>query len=144
MRQYADTSFLVSAYLPDIHSSRVKQYLSGTSDSLLFSPLHFLEIRNAFQLAVFRKRITAQQALAFWKNVRSDIRSGGLERVDLDWPRTYRLAFWHARRQTATLGTRSFDILHVASAQVLGRLKFLSFDSRQRSLASVVGLQVGP
>jgi predicted nucleic acid-binding protein len=40
------------------------------------------------------------------------------------------------------LGTRSLDILHVASAMVLGSTSFLTFDRRQAALARVSGLKV--
>jgi predicted nucleic acid-binding protein len=40
------------------------------------------------------------------------------------------------------LGTRSLDILHVASALVLGSVSFLTFDRRQAALARVAGLKV--
>jgi predicted nucleic acid-binding protein len=38
-----------------------------------------------------------------------------------------------------TFGTRSLDILHVASALVLGLSTFLTFDRRQCTLAEVAG-----
>jgi len=41
-----------------------------------------------------------------------------------------------------TLGTRSLDILHVASAAVLGLSEFLTFDTRQARLAKEAGLIV--
>jgi predicted nucleic acid-binding protein len=40
------------------------------------------------------------------------------------------------------LGIRSLDILHVASAIVLGFPEFITFDHRQRALAKAAGLQV--
>ncbi|MBN9689084.1 MAG: hypothetical protein J0M24_02505 [Verrucomicrobia bacterium] len=40
------------------------------------------------------------------------------------------------------LGTRSLDILHVASALVLGAEQFITFDLRQSSLASAAGLRL--
>jgi hypothetical protein len=43
-------------------------------------------------------------------------------------------------RWSATLGTRSLDILQVASAIVLKADSFLTFDSRQKKLAKAAGL----
>ncbi len=40
------------------------------------------------------------------------------------------------------LGTRSLDILHVASALVLGSTSFVTFDRRQAALARASGLKV--
>jgi hypothetical protein len=36
------------------------------------------------------------------------------------------------------------DLLHVASARILGRADFLAFDKRQRALALSAGLSVFP
>jgi hypothetical protein len=41
---------------------------------------------------------------------------------------------------SATLGTRSLDILQVASALVLKAETFLTFDARQKKLAKAAGL----
>ena len=49
-----------------------------------------------------------------------------------------RLSAGHTER----VGTWSLDILHVASAVVLGMPQFLTFDTRQADLASSAGLRV--
>jgi predicted nucleic acid-binding protein len=47
-----------------------------------------------------------------------------------------------ARTQTAKLGARTLDILHVASALVLEASRFYTFDNRQAELASHAGLKI--
>lgn len=49
-----------------------------------------------------------------------------------------------ARRHTSKLGTRSLDILQVATALVLKPDVFLTFDERQRRLAKAERLRVLP
>lgn len=49
-----------------------------------------------------------------------------------------------AERHSATLGTRSLDLMHVAAALILEADLFLSFDERQRKAAEGEGLSVGP
>jgi len=44
--------------------------------------------------------------------------------------------------QPSTSGSRTLDILHVATAKLLGTPKFCSFDTRQAALAAWVGLTV--
>ena len=46
------------------------------------------------------------------------------------------------RPHSEKLGTRSLDILHVASALVLGSTSFVTFDRRQAALARASGLKV--
>jgi hypothetical protein len=43
-----------------------------------------------------------------------------------------------------TEGYRSFDILHVAAALASEAEEFLTFDERQRTLATAEGLKVKP
>ncbi|HJU09369.1 MAG TPA: hypothetical protein VJ728_00760, partial [Candidatus Binataceae bacterium] len=47
-----------------------------------------------------------------------------------------------ASRWTARLGTRSLDLIHVASAVVFRADVFHTFDDRQRKLALAAGLTV--
>ena len=45
---YADTSFLVSLYLTDVHSAVARAAAARMRQPLAFTPLHRLELRNAF------------------------------------------------------------------------------------------------
>ena len=47
-------------------------------------------------------------------------------------------------KRPAKRGTRSLDILHVAAARTMLIEEFISFDARQRELASAIGLKVSP
>jgi predicted nucleic acid-binding protein len=48
------------------------------------------------------------------------------------------------QKHTATTGTRSLDLIHIATALELGAADFLSLDNRQRQAASAEGLIVLP
>ncbi len=45
---------------------------------------------------------------------------------------------------TEKIGTRAFDVLHVAAAAVLGAKDFYTFDARQKALAVKAGMKVKP
>jgi hypothetical protein len=62
----------------------------------------------------------------------------------LPWPVVLRVAAHYSEQHSATIGTRSLDIMHVAAAKALRVLEFVSFDGRQRALAVAVGLKVAP
>ena len=47
-----------------------------------------------------------------------------------------------SREYSRRLGTRSLDVLHVASALELGFSMFISFDIRQQNLVKAVGLKL--
>lgn len=144
MNHYADSSFLVSCYLLDANTAQAKAWLSRTGVPLAFTALHGLEVRNAFKLGVFRGLFTSADGAAAWGNLESDLRSGRLVRTTVKWPVALRIAARFSERHSATVGTRSLDILHVAAAKTLRAVEFVSFDVRQRTLAATVGLRVAP
>ncbi len=62
----------------------------------------------------------------------------------MPWTEALRRAEALSAAHTEQLGTRAADILHVAAALITGAEGFLSFDKRQRALASAAGLAVVP
>ena len=142
MKAYADTGFLCSLYAPDAQTRRAVARMASQSLPLPFVWLHQLELRNALRLRVFRAEITPAQRDASLNAMLTDL-SGGLLAVVIPplaevMIEAERLSALHSE----TLGTRSLDVLHVASALVLGRNEFLTFDNRQGALARAAGLKV--
>jgi predicted nucleic acid-binding protein len=144
MKHYADSSFLVSCYLADRNSAAAKAWLASSAVQLPFTELHALEVRNAFQLGVFRQAVTPADAANAVADVQSDLRNGRLIRMPVDWPTVWRMAAALSGRHSAIIGVRSLDILHVAVAKSLRAGELVSFDARQRSLAAIVGLSTSP
>ncbi len=128
----------------DVKTPQAKAGLSQASVPLVFTSLHALEVRHAFKLGAFRSLFTAADAAAAWKNVESDLRSGRLVKTSVKWPVIFRIAARLAERHSMTTGTRSLDILHVAAAKAARAMEWVSFDTRQRALAALVGLSVAP
>jgi predicted nucleic acid-binding protein len=141
---YADTSVLASLYMLDANTQRAIPLLRSVAQPLVYSALHRLELRNAFALAIFRGHQTQAQSDAAWRNLEADLRVRVLVPVSIRWPAAFRRSAEFARSETATLGSRSFDILHVASAEQIHATHFVTFDQRQHSLASRLGLSVEP
>ena len=144
MEPYADSSFLVSCYVLDSNTPRAKAYLLQTNQPLGFTSLHALEVRNALKLGIFRGLLSAADANAAWANLERDLQSGRLVKKWVNWPVAFRIASRFSERHSATLGTRSLDILHVAAAKALRAAAFVSFDVRQQALAATVGMKVVP
>ena len=144
MNYYADSSFLVSCYLPDANTPQAKRHLSSVGAPLVFNTLQALEVGNAFELGVFRGLFSAADAASAHANLVQDLRSGRLVRTAVNWPLAFRVASALSKRHSSTIGTRSIDILHVAAAKSLRAAEFISFDTRQRLLATALGLKVAP
>ena len=142
MTAYVDTSFLVSTYVVDAHSSRADQCLA-TAPSVSLTPFNRAEFANAIYQQVFLQRLTLVKAQLAWKDFESDCRQGIW--ITADFPsRAWETAIDLARRYGPTLGVRTLDSLHVACALELRADKFWTFDERLARLAEAVGLDIQP
>jgi predicted nucleic acid-binding protein len=139
---YADTGFLCSLYAPDAHSALAAARMRRQALPLPFIWIHQLELRNALRLRVFRREITVLQRDASLNAMLADLAAGVLETATLPLAQVMTEAERLSATHSQTLGTRSLDILHVASAVVLGAPDFLTFDIRQGALAKAAGLNV--
>lgn len=136
---YADTSFFVSLYLPDRHSSEAERRMAA-KPRIWFAPLHRAEWMHAIAQHVFRKEMSALEARRAQGELARDVGSGLWLNVNVPesvWETCAELA----RRHGARLGMRALDSLHVAAALELGAKSFWTFDERQARLAAVTGLQ---
>jgi predicted nucleic acid-binding protein len=144
MVAFADTGFIVSLYLKDTTSAPARAAVEAAPVALPLTPLAMLELRNAFNRAVQRQRITAAQRDALWQDVEADIASGFLVPVPVAAGPLHDMARKLSDRHTPVLGTRSLDLWHVAAALILEAKVFFSFDDRQRKAAASEGLKVKP
>jgi predicted nucleic acid-binding protein len=138
---YADTSFLVSLYLPDAHSPAAWAVMKSRP-YLYLTPLHELEFVNAIELAVFRQYISRAEAKAVLRNFERD--RGSIFTVTELPPETYIRSVQLARRHSSIIGARSLDIVQVAAALLLKPDAFFTFDERQQKLAKAERMRVLP
>lgn len=144
MDSYADSSFLVSLIGEDANTAAARRWMSRQTEPLPFNPLHRLEVRNAFRLAVKLGRITRRQRSEALEEIEVDLREGFLVPVAIPWTEIMRRAETLSAKNTEILGNRAADIMHVAAALESGAETLLSFDLVQRALAKAEGLTVKP
>ncbi|MCF7675149.1 MAG: PIN domain-containing protein [Akkermansiaceae bacterium] len=144
MVAYADTSFLYSLYGHDANSTQARTMGNALKIPLALTLLQRHELRNAFRLAVFRKVMTLERCEAVLVEIEVDIKTGVLVETPVSWAEVFAGAEALSAAHSKTLGTRGFDVLHVATAIALGTKDFLTFDSRQKTLAVKAGLKVKP
>ncbi|MEY2880725.1 MAG: hypothetical protein RLZZ15_3105 [Verrucomicrobiota bacterium] len=140
MAHYADTSFLASLYARDAFSGPAQAWLARNPVALPLTEFGRTELRNALTRLAFTGAITAPQLAAAWQLVETDLSQGRLRARAPSWPAVFAQAERLVAGHTAQLGTRTLDVLHVASALALGATDFVSFDPRQAALAQAVGL----
>lgn len=143
MNAYADTSFLLSLYGRDGNSPAAISLVRDDQPALLLTPFGEAEFTNAVELRVFFKQWTVREAKAVRDRFLQHLRAGVLRATDPP-PNLFELVRTLARRHTSKLGTLTLDIVHVASALVLGPEVFYTFDRRQAKLARAEGLRVLP
>jgi predicted nucleic acid-binding protein len=137
---YADTSLLVSLYAPDSNSARAAAQMKSAPLPIHITQLGELELANALALRVFRRELTQVEVAAALAAFRAD-REAGVFFVSPLPTAAFEKARQLAHRRTPRLGTRTIDVLHVASALVLGARTFLTFDGNQEKLARAEGLR---
>jgi predicted nucleic acid-binding protein len=139
---YPDTSFLFSLYVKERTTPLAQEYAEKLLDALTFTPFHRLELRTALRGRVFRADITLSELQLAFHRMDEDLSDGILEHTPLTWADALREAERLGEAHLTATGARSGDLLHVASAVILGAREFVTFDQRQNKLARRAGLKV--
>lgn len=153
MKAYADSNFLVRLHLATSGYEEAKELVVGLGrqrlEPLPISWLHRAEVANAFQYHVFLSRqgmgvrVTQEMAAAALVAFDEDVEERAyLAPAAIPPPQLTRRATELSARHTAKHGFRTYDLLHVASALLLGCNTFWSFDEKANRLATLEGLAV--
>lgn len=141
---YADSSFLASLYLPDAKTEAANAFLAKAQTPLAFTSFNRVELRNALRNMVARKEATSAAAAKAFSLMEGDLNDGLLVEKKLDLGKLLKVADQLSSRYGEKHVIRCVDLLHVASAHVLGTGVFLTFDRQQAAFAQQTGLTVKP
>ncbi len=141
MSAYADTSFLFSLYVADSNSSKALSLVKSAPLPWLATPFCEFELENAICLLQFRRGLNQSDVKTSLAAFRNDIANSVFTVKSFSAEILHRASLISTRR-TASLGCRALDVLHVASAVMLGAEEFYTFDERQAKLARAEGLNV--
>jgi len=144
MSATADSSLIVALYLAEADSARADATCASLPPPILLTDWQRVEIANAFQRAVKNGRITDAQAAQLWQDFSTDISAGRFQIIAVDHAAVLTRTLALTQKHTATTGTRSLDLIHIASALEMNTSDFLSFDYRQRQAGTAEGLNVLP
>ena len=140
-KTYADPSALLKLYLNEPESRAMTAWRSNIRSPVAVTHHGRVELINGIALAAHRKLLDEQAFVAALGALDDDFQEGRFAQIDLLWRATLKRAGDLSRGFSRTLGTRSLDVLHVASALELGFPFFVTFDTRQQGLARAVGLK---
>ena len=140
MSVYVDSSFFVSIYLQDSHTTAALDRLAR-HPRIWLTPFHEAELIHAVLQQVFRGGLSSDRADRAIRDFRLDRDAGLWENTDFP-EAAFGGATELARMYVAKLGTRTLDSLHVAAALELKAEQFWTFDERQAKLAKAAGLKV--
>ena len=138
---YVDPSALCRLYLNQPGLREMSAWRRRTGGSLPVTHHGRTEIVNAICRAAFAGQLDDEHLAAALADVEDDFAVGRLHQADILWRAALNRAADLSRGHTPVLGTRALDVLHVACALELKLRHFLTFDDRQRQLATAVGLR---
>ena len=150
MSAFADTSYICALHVPLDHTPKAIQWQGRQRTAILITGLVVYEFRQSVRLQIFRHRNdktsgfslrTGDAAVAQFE---SNLAAGAFTVAPVDWADVLDRAERISAKHTVASGHRSMDVLHAASAQHLGVKQFLSFDLRQRDLATALGFETVP
>tara|TARA_R110002124_G_scaffold281517_1_gene455899 strand:+ start:423 stop:857 length:435 start_codon:yes stop_codon:yes gene_type:complete len=137
-----DTSFLLSLYGSDVHSSAAVTWVAQNTRAIHLNSLTQFEFGNAVRFSEFRKASPPGSAARYWAEFESAVEQGRLVIATSNLADVVDEAKRLSTIRTLTGGHRGFDILHVSSALKMKATHFLTFDGNQKRLAEAEGLVV--
>jgi len=141
---YFDSGIIIKTYCLETDSPSATALLKAEQIPLPLTRFQETETRNALRLKLFRREITPEALDESLQAFTGDIQNGLFQIVPIDETALHRRSESLSRLHTATVGTRTLDVLHVAAALEIGATRFISLDARQRAMAKKAGLTVLP
>jgi predicted nucleic acid-binding protein len=129
-------------YFKEEYSKDASRWLKENNEAIPLTSFHELELINAIHLKQFRTEITSDETRLIMSRFEEHEINGIYYRPMLDWSAIFIHAIELSKKHSASIGSRSLDILHVASALSIGADRFLTLEDRQTRLAALAGLRI--
>jgi predicted nucleic acid-binding protein len=138
---YVDPSALSRLYLHQVGSQEMATWRAKAKGTLAVTHHGRTEVINAICRASFLRQLDEKGCNEALADFNADFQTGHLRQADILWRAALNRAAELSKKHTPKLGTRSLDVLHVASALELKSRYFLTFDLRQQQLAVAAGVK---
>lgn len=128
---YLDTSVVVKLMVAEPLSGTVQAFLQERRLAVPYTKLIEIETVNTLHAKFFRKEMTRSQLKACQNLIEDYLKEGRFFRPHLSLDEVVLEALKRLPALTGATGCRTLDLLHVASAKLLGCREFVSTDQRQ-------------
>ncbi len=139
---FLDTGLVLKLIVEEPLSPVVRRFLEKRGVAVPFPKLIEVEVENTLQAMLFRSDILPAQLLKCRELVDGLVAEGRFMKVPLSLDVIAEEALTLSPVVTARTGCRTLDLMHVATAKLLGVQEFVSTDKRQLRAADVCGLNV--
>lgn len=139
---FFDTGLVLKLIVEEPLSPVVRRFLERRRVVVPFPKLIEVEVENTLQAMRFRADISPAQLLKCRELVAGPVMEGRFQKIPLPLGGIAEEAMALSPVVNAQTGCRTLDLLHVATAKLLGAEKFVSTDKRQLRAAKVCGLNI--
>ncbi len=139
---YVDTSVIVKLYLRETYSREASDLISANNEAIPKTIFHELEFTNAIRLKQFRNEMSNREAGIVFQRFKKHEKENIFYHPQINWSDTLTRSLELSKNHTKPIGSRSLDVIHVASALTMGANRFFTFDEKQSQLASAAGFEI--
>ena len=139
---YVDTSVIVKLYIRETYSREASDWISANNEAIPKTIFHELEFTNAIRLKQFRNEMSNREAGIVFQRFNKHEKDSIFYHPQMNWSDAFTRSLELSKTHTKTIGSRSLDVIHVASALTMGANRFFTFDEKQSQLASAAGLEI--
>ena len=140
---YLDTSLVVKLIVAEPLSARVQAYLQERGCAVPYTRLIEIETVNTLHAKFFRREMTRPQLRACEDLIADYLAEGRFIRPVLSMDDIFAEALKRLPTNTGGTGCRTLDLMHVASAKLLGFREFASTDKLQLKACKAASLTPG-
>lgn len=137
---YLDTSLVVKLIVAEPLSGRVQSFVQQRRLAVPYTKLIEIETLNTLHAKFFRGEMTRRQLRACEELIADFLGEGRFIRPALSMDDVFEEALRSLPAITGGTGCRTLDLMHVASAKLLGLREFASTDKRQLRAAKAARL----
>ena len=142
MGPFLDTGVALKLVVAEPLSAEVLSFVTDRRVPVLISRLIELEMETALNAMAFRGLIDANQLAAAKHLILEMVKQGRFVSVALSLDKIASESLRLSPSITLKTGCRTLDLMHIATARLLGCKEFVSSDQRQLKAAKLAGLRV--